>query len=209
MGRTLEHCKKRRVGWGRAFPHQLSWLINNPLRRLVVSPETFARRLSLSDSSRILELGPGSGYFSAALAERIPQGRLELFDLQPEMLAKAERRLKSRGFLNVGYTVGDAGKDLPFPDRHFDVIVLACVFGEIPDQDRCLKSLHRVLSPMGTLIFHEAILDPDHIRFGNLRNLVEAEGFKLDCRWGPTWSYTATFVKSEIFGAGCTASPPH
>jgi ubiquinone/menaquinone biosynthesis C-methylase UbiE len=196
MAETLPRCKKERVGWGRAFPHQLSWLINNPLRRLVVSPETFARRLTLSDSSRVLEIGPGSGYFSAALAARIPHGRLELFDLQPEMLAKAERRLRARGFLNVGYTVGDAGKDFPFPDSHFDVIVLACVFGEIPDHDRCLKSLRRVLSPTGALAFHEAVVDPDHIRFGTLRNLVEAQGFRFDRRWAATWSYMATFLKS-------------
>ncbi len=108
----------------------------------MISPETFANRLTLSASSRILELGPGSGYFSAALAARIPQGRLELFDVQPEMLAKAERRLRAGGFQNVGYTVGDAGKDLPFPDGRFDMAVLASVLGEVPHQGRCLSSLY-------------------------------------------------------------------
>ena len=79
-----------RGNWARVFPHQLSWIIDNPLRRLIISPETLAERLTLSDSSRILELGSGSGYFSAALAAHVPNGWLEMFDLQPEMLAKAE-----------------------------------------------------------------------------------------------------------------------
>lgn len=200
MRKTSAHHGKARVGRARGvFPHRLSWLINNPLRRRIISPETLVKRLSLSDSSRILEIGPGTGYFSAALAARIPQGRLELFDLQPEMLAKAKRRLRAGGFQHVGYTVGDAGQNLPFPDGHFDVAVLGSVLGEVPHQDRCLSSLYRVLAPTDKLAFHEAVPDPDRIAFDALRTLVEAHGFRLHRRWGRSWNYTATFVKSETF----------
>lgn len=78
MGKKSEHGGMARALWALlggkvVFPHQFSWLIDNPLRRLVLSPETLAKRLPLSDSSRILELGPGSGYFSAALAARVPR----------------------------------------------------------------------------------------------------------------------------------------
>ena len=187
-----------RALWSRGvFPHQFSWLIDNPLRRLVLSPETLAKRFPLSDSSRILELGPGSGYFSTALAERVPRGRLELFDLQPEMLAKAERKLRAGGYYNIGYTPGNAGEDLPFPDGHFDVAFLSSVLGEVQDQGGCLQSLYRVLGPAGVLAFHESIPDPDLILFGTLLDLVEPQGFKLQHRWGRPWSYTATFLKSE------------
>ena len=198
MDKTPEQGHIARAFWARGlFPHQFSWLIDNPLRRLVLAPETLAKRLPLSDTSRILELGPGSGYFSAALAAQVPHGRLELFDLQPEMLAKAERKLQARGFKNVGYTTGNAGEGLPFPDDDFDVAFLSSVLGEVPDQPRCLRALHRVLGPNGTLVFHESIPDPDLIRFEALRDLVEPEGFKFERRWGRPWNYTATFVKSH------------
>ncbi len=202
MGKKSEHGGMARALWALlggkvVFPHQVSWLIDNPLRRLVLSPETLAKRLPLSDSSRILELGPGSGYCSAALAVRVPQGRLELFDLQPEMLAKAERKLRAGGHHNIGYTTGNAGENLPFPDGHFDVAFLSSVLGEVPDQGRCLQSLHRVLRPTGTLALHESLPDPDLIPFETLRGLVEPQGFKFQRRWGRPWNYTATFVKSE------------
>ena len=54
-------------------------------------------------------------------ARRIPQGHLELFDLQKEMLEKARRKIESAELHNVGFTQGDAvdldthilrGKDL-------------------------------------------------------------------------------------------------
>lgn len=201
MGAKSQHGNMARALWARGvFPHQFSWLIDNPLRRLVLSPETLARRLPLSDSSRILELGPGSGYFSAALADRVPEGCLELFDLQPEMLAKAERKLRAAGHHNIGYTTGNAGENLPFPDGDFDVVFLSSVLGEVPDQVRCLRSLHRVLRPTGTLAFDESIPDPDLIRFETLRGLVEPQGFRFQRRWGRPWNYTATFVKSASSG---------
>jgi hypothetical protein len=38
-----------------SFPHQLAFLIDNPLRRLLITPETLADRLALTPSARVLE----------------------------------------------------------------------------------------------------------------------------------------------------------
>ena len=192
-------CGKR--VWGAlsrgVFPHQLSWLLDNPLRRFLLSPDDLAGRLGLSESSRVLEVGPGSGYFSAALATRIPRGELALLDLQPEMLAKARRKLESMGFHNVRYTRADASGEFPYPDGHFDVAVLVSVLGEISDQPGCLRSLRRVLRPRGLLAVHESIPDPDRIKFEALAALVQAEGFTFVRRWGPSWNYTAAFERAN------------
>lgn len=177
------------------FPHQLSWLIDNPLRRLLLSPAKLADRLPLTESSDVLEVGPGSGYFSAELARRVPQGWLELLDLQPEMLAKAKQKLQARGHLNVGYTTHDASEQLPFPDESFDVAVLVAVLGEVPNAKSCLHELCRVLRPRGVLAIHEHVPDPDQIPLVVLRPLVEACGFRFRQLWGPQWNYTATFER--------------
>ncbi|MGH9786275.1 MAG: class I SAM-dependent methyltransferase [Terriglobia bacterium] len=175
------------------FPHQLSWLIDNPLRSLFISPRGLANRLPLSEGSSVLELGAGSGYFSVELAGRLPRGRLELVDLQPEMLAKAKRKIEKRGFCNVGYHVQDAGVGLPFPDQTFDVAVVVAVLGEVGHRARCLQSLYRTLRPGGVLAIHEHIPDPDRIHLAALRSLVETEDFVFRKRWGPLWNYTALF----------------
>ena len=175
------------------FPHQLSWLIDNPLRRLLLTPPQLADRLALTESSQVLEVGPGSGYFSAELARRVPQGRLELLDLQPEMLAKAQRRLEEKGCRQVGYTTHDASERFPFPDESFDVAVLVAVLGEVPNSESCLHELFRVMRRGGVLAIHEHVPDPDRIPLVELRPMVEACGFRFrQCR-GPRWNYTATF----------------
>ena len=168
--------------------------MDNPARRLLLSPSTFANRFQISETDRILEIGPGSGYFSVELARRVRDGRLELFDLQPEMLAKARRKLLKEAIENVGYTVGNASARLPFPDAHFDIVVLVTVLREVPDKKACLTEINRVLRPAGVVIFHEQL--PDNlIRFAELGPMVESAGFVLERRYGASWNYTATFRK--------------
>lgn len=176
------------------FPHQLSWLIDNPVRRLIIGPTQFADRLGLTPSSRVLEIGPGSGYFSAELARRVPHGRLELLDLQPEMLEKARRKL--RGFSNVGYAAADAGERIPHPDEFFDVVAMVAVLGEVRAREACLREVFRVLQPGGVLAVHEHLPDPDRIAFPELRELAESQGYRLARRLGPAWNFTALFERS-------------
>jgi len=50
----------------------------------------------------VLEIGPSSVILE--VAQRIPHGHLELFELQQEMLEKAHRRIEKAGLRNVGFT---------------------------------------------------------------------------------------------------------
>ena len=178
------------------FPHQLSFMINNPIRRLLISPKRFADRLPLEPTSRVLEVGPGSGYFSVEIARRVSEGHLELLDLQPEMLAKARKHVQSAGLRNVGFTEGDA-TTLPFPDAKFDIAFLVAVIGEVPDEAATLRSLYRVLRPGGVLAFHEHLPDPDITPLPKLRTIVEGQGFSFIGSWGRRWNYTASFQKPQ------------
>ena len=177
------------------FPHQLSWALDNRLRRWLIAPATVADRLPIAPHSRILEVGPGSGYFSRELLARVPAGRLELLDLQPEMLAKAVAKFGDPVPANLGWTAADASGPLPFADASFDIVLLVAVLGELPDGDAAMRSFRRVLRPGGTLAFHEHVPDPDRIEPQALRDLAERHGFTPGGTWGPRWNYTALFEK--------------
>jgi ubiquinone/menaquinone biosynthesis C-methylase UbiE len=189
-------------GWGAwrqalgrgVFPHQLAWFLELPVRRLVLSPETLASRLPLRPDASVLELGPGSGYYSLEVARRIPAGRLELFDIQPEMLARCRAKCEAAGLANVGFTTGD-GAALPFADASFDLVYMVTVFGEVHDQAACLRQIRRVLKPGGMLSVSEHMPDPDFTSFEALRRQVEETGFRLETRFGSRWAYTANFRK--------------
>src|SRR4051812_21518923 len=58
---------------------------------------------------RVLEVGPGTGYYSLDVAEWVsPGGELDLFDLQQPMLDHTMRRVAERGLANVTPTQRDA-----------------------------------------------------------------------------------------------------
>lgn len=180
------------------FPHQATLLLDNPFRRMINKPIDVIDSLDLDGSERVLELGPGPGYFSVEIARRLPHGRLALFDIQPEMLDKARRRLQRSGFGDVGYTVGQAAAGLPFADSTFDVAFLAAVIGEVPDQQNCLRSLRRVLRPRGRLVLAEMFSDPDRLSVRELRDLAEPAGFEFVAAGGNRWQDLVSFRSSAV-----------
>ena len=120
---------------------------------------------------------PGDGLLLAA-ARRVAGagGRLELFDLQQEMLDHTLRRageLASR----MTATQGDATA-LPYDDGSFDAAVLTCVLGEIPDQAAALREIARVLKPDGRLVVGELMGDPHVVLPGALER-----GAAPACAW--------------------------
>lgn len=178
------------LGRGKVFPAKHAQSLLNPLRRLIESPKSVVERMQLSTGDRVLEIGCGPGYFSQELARWVPRGSLVLFDLQEEMLSLAKERL--RGVPNVEYARGDAMR-LPFPDKSFDAVLMVYVLGEVPEPERCISELARVLRPGGSATFVETWRDSDFIRFGKLEKLVGTHGFSLAERHG-LFGYTARFV---------------
>lgn len=197
MPNTLVNAllRKSREPGPSPFPHQATIILDNPIRRAVVKPGRIIDSLDLTGSEHVLELGPGPGFFSVEIARRLTDGRLDLFDLQPEMLEKARKRLDRSGFTDVGFTAGQASQELPFPDASFDLVFLAAVIGEVPDQQACIRSLNRVLKPGGRLVFVEMFLDPDRLGVRELRDLVEPLSFTFVAATGSRWQDVVRFRK--------------
>lgn len=182
------------------FPHEMSFLLDLPWRNLTLSPQKLVARLALTPTSQVLEVGAGSGFYSVEVARRVSEGHLELLDLQPEMLKKAQQKIQAEGLSNVGYTPADAGK-LPLKADSFDVIYLVAVLGEIADQRAFLREARRVLKPGGILSISEHLPDPDFSPSAKVQSLVEKEGFEFMERHGARWSYTANFRKSGMMNS--------
>jgi ubiquinone/menaquinone biosynthesis C-methylase UbiE len=156
----------------------------------VESPHPFITRERLRDAlaptpgERILEVGPGTGYYTADVATWLtPDGQLDIFDLQQDMLDHTIRRTSERGLTNVTATRGDA-RSLPYPDGSFDAAYLVAVLGEVPDQDAALRELARVLKPGGRLVVGELFGDPHWVAPAALRGRGERAGLRFERRVG-------------------------
>jgi ubiquinone/menaquinone biosynthesis C-methylase UbiE len=144
---------------------------------------------------RLLEVGPGTGYYTLAVAEWIAPGRLDIFDLQQEMLDHTLRRADERGLANVIPAQGDARR-LPYQDASFDAVYLVTVLGEVPDQNAALREVARVLKPGGRLVVGELFGDPHWVSPGALRARAEAAGLTFEHRIGSPLGYFSRFGRS-------------
>jgi protein-L-isoaspartate(D-aspartate) O-methyltransferase len=92
---------------------------------------------------RVLEVGTGSGYQAAVLAELV--GEVSTVELLPELAAAAGKRLARLGYRNVHVKAGDGYQG--WPDKGpFDAVVVTCGAKEVP------RPLLEQLKPGGKLI---------------------------------------------------------
>jgi ubiquinone/menaquinone biosynthesis C-methylase UbiE len=160
-----------------------------------ITRERLKEVLGPSPGERILEIGPGTGYYTLDLASWVaPGGEVEIFDIQHEMLDHTMGRASQNGIENIHATQGDA-QALPFEDESFDAAILITVLGEIPDQHAALAEVTRVLRPGGRLVVGELFGDPHMVTLGSLERRAEGAGLRLESRSGPKLAYFARLVR--------------
>jgi len=103
--------------------------------------------LKLTGSERVLEIGAGSGYQAAVLAEICPE--VYSIEIVPELAKSAELKLKELGYQNVKVFAGDGYKGLP-EYAPFDAIIVTAAPVSVPrtllDQ---LRVGGRMIIPVG------------------------------------------------------------
>ena len=92
---------------------------------------------------RVLEVGTGSGYQAAVLAELV--GEVYTVELLPELAAAADKRLARLGYRNVHVKAGDGY--LGWPEKGpFDAVIVTCGATEVP------RPLFEQLKPGGKMV---------------------------------------------------------
>jgi ubiquinone/menaquinone biosynthesis C-methylase UbiE len=167
------------------------------LPRPFLRRETLREMLDPAPGERVLEVGPGTGYYSLQAARWIaPGGQLDVLDIQESMLDELTRRATTAGIANVAATQGDA-RDVPYPDATFDAAFLVATLGEIPDRDQALRELRRVLKPGGRLVVGEGQPDPHMVASDDLRERAAAVGLRFAGQEGGRFGYMARFTPVE------------
>jgi protein-L-isoaspartate(D-aspartate) O-methyltransferase len=131
------------------------------------------QRMELKPGFRILEIGTGSGYQAAVLAEL--GAELYSVEIVPELADHARKVLAAEGYGSVKVKTGDGYKGWP-EHAPFDAIIVTCAPDEIPKALVAqLKDGGRMILPVGTGVQQLVILEktgdtfreiPDlHVRF--------------------------------------------
>jgi ubiquinone/menaquinone biosynthesis C-methylase UbiE len=165
----------------------------------IVTRERLRSVLRPMPGERILEIGPGTGYYTFDMAEWVggdggsgegPSGTIEIFDLQQEFLDHVMRLASERRRGNIVPTQGDA-TNLPYGDGSMDAVILTAVLGEIPDQGAALREIRRVLKPSGRLVVGELFGDPHFTTLTSLKRQAPVAGLSFEESSGNWFGYFA------------------
>lgn len=131
------------------------------IERMYVTPDVVGQRarflqlLAPRSGERILDVGVGPGFLTYDLAPIVGErGLVAGVDSSEVMVELAKRRCEGRGPCEL--RLGDATA-LPFADASFDAVTSCQVYEYVPDIERALAEVRRVLRPGGRVF----ILDTD------------------------------------------------
>ncbi|MCJ7445601.1 MAG: protein-L-isoaspartate(D-aspartate) O-methyltransferase [Methanotrichaceae archaeon] len=114
--------------------------------------------LDLQNAMQILEIGGGSGYHAAVMANLVkPDGHVFSIERIPELVAQARENLRNAGVVNVSMIEGDGSTGL-LEHAPFDRISVAATAPRVPEPlKQQLKVGGKMVIPVGTT-FQELIL---------------------------------------------------
>ncbi|MBL1140649.1 MAG: class I SAM-dependent methyltransferase [Proteobacteria bacterium] len=114
-----------------------------------VRSEIVLNYLSPKSGDKILDIGCGNARDIAYILEQ--GAEIIGIDISEGMILEAKKDLEKLGYKNVTLEVGDA-TNLAYADNQFDKVLCSEVIEHIPNADKALNEMWRILKPGGHLI---------------------------------------------------------
>lgn len=162
---------------GHICSHQIVWTFDNFLRPLFHDPQKVFGSY-VKPGMRVMDVGCGAGFAVLGMAKMIAEtGKVIAVDVQPEMLAKVEKRVQKAGFEDRVETHLSRADTLQV-EGAFDFVNAFYMVHEVPDAGRFLKEINDCLLPGGILLIVEPKFHVSKGRFDAMLKKAEKVGFQ-------------------------------
>lgn len=176
------------------IPAFFAAIIDNPIRRRIQPPTKVVDWIGIKEGMRSLEIGPGPGTFTIEAANSAGKSIIFAVDIQLSVIRTLIHNLCKARITNVVPTAASA-YELPFFDNTFDRVFMISVLAEIPDKEKALLEVKRVLKDDRLLAIGEFLPDPDYPRRKTVNKWCKNAGFLPVNAYGGFLHYVLTFKK--------------
>jgi putative heme-binding domain-containing protein len=151
-------------------------------------PDSLVNALEIPVGASVAEIGPGTGYFTWRLAEKVgPIGKVFAVDVQQKMLDLTAETIHTHRLSNVELKLG-AENDPHLPASSADFVLIAYAYHEFSEPEAMITAVKRALKPDGRLVIVEFAeghpFGPqdkaERMTINQIRSEIEPMGFELD-----------------------------
>ena len=186
MGREISHVMGH-LGAG--------WL-ERPERERQERTDLLIAGLSLSDDFVVADIGAGTGYFTFPVAQRVPRGKVFSVDIQPEMLARVERRKALENVANVETVLGEED-DPKLPAKEIDLAFIVDAYHEFSFPREMGERLKESLKPGGRLVLVEYRAEDRRVPIKRLHKMSELQVKQEMAAIGLDWIRTESYLPQQ------------
>jgi FkbM family methyltransferase len=161
------------------------------------------KNLAVKPGMVIADIGAGSGYHSALLSKMVGSGKVFAVDVEPEMIAYLNERIKQKKLSRIVPVLSTEQK-VSLPENTIDIMLLVDVYHEFSYPYEMALSMRSALKPGGKLVLVEFRSEDSTVPIKTIHKMSEAQaikefktaGFKFDKNIDNLpWQHCMVFTK--------------
>ena len=166
---------------GRQIAHVMShfgidWLEREE-REMEENTSLLLKNLAVKPGMVVADIGAGSGYHSALLSKMVGTGKVFAVDVEPEMIAYLNARIKQEKLSSIVPILSTEQK-VTLPENTIDMMLLVDVYHEFSFPYEMALSMRAALKPGGKLVLVEFRAEDPTVPIKTIHKMSEAQAIK-------------------------------
>jgi ubiquinone/menaquinone biosynthesis C-methylase UbiE len=166
---------------GRQIAHVMShfgidWLEREE-REMEENTSLLLKNLAVKPGMVVADIGAGSGYHSSLLSKMVGTGKVFAVDVEPEMIAYLNARIKEEKLSRI-IPVLSTEQKVSLPENTIDMMLLVDVYHEFSFPYEMALSMRAALKPGGKLVLVEFRAEDPTVPIKTIHKMSEAQAIK-------------------------------
>ena len=154
----------------------IDWLEREE-REMEENTSLLLKNLAVKPGMFIADIGAGSGYHSALLSKMVGSGKVFAIDVEPEMIAYLNERIKQEKLSRIVPVLSTEQK-VSLPENTIDMMLLVDVYHEFSYPYEMALSMRSALKPGGKLVLVEFRSEDPTVPIKTIHKMSKAQAIK-------------------------------